>query len=221
MEWMYFTLFAQLLLLLVTGAHSRPSSDDPTSQTTSPVIIAKTSAVPIVPTVSTVLANDTVIANQFIDHLNLTHVGAQQPPSAAATAATAVTNRRYVSAGDVASRKAELTATSTLLTFGGSLTGQRRRLQRRLLLPILTNNPNDSETETDALQYVGQPSSIIVEHTFADYERSDNKIVNDFLAAGISDLSKNFTKTVIQMPPSEADVEFVAAKTTAKNLLGK
>lgn len=243
MKWMYFTLLAQLLMLLAPGAQSRPSSAESSGPTTpaTPATDAAASALPIVQTsVSAVLANDTVIANQFIDHLNLTHVGAQSPNSAAAAsaAATAVTNRRYVSSiGDVAltidqaSRQATTIASSTMPTiFGGSLDGKQQRGQRQhRRLSLLTHNPDDSETDTDALQYDRRPSpSIAVDHTFADYDRTDNRIVNEFLAVSISDLNKNFSSTVIHLPPSaphtstEADAlklqapDESVAKTTAK-----
>lgn len=86
MKWLHFNMASQLplplLLLLLpmcASVHGRPSViADPTP---APAGVHE----PPVPTVSTVLANDTAIANQFIDNLNLTDISA-----------VSITQRRYV-----------------------------------------------------------------------------------------------------------------------------
>lgn len=150
MKWMHFNMVSQLLLLMlllnIVVVHARPGTlADPAP--------APANAPPK-PTVSTVLANDTAIANQFIDNLNLTDISAG-----------GMTNRRYV--------------------------------LRKLPLSDSTNNWDRPETNTTATT---QPTNRLL----ADYDRSSNHILNEFLRASIADLHRNRFTNEVPVPAAQA-----------------
>lgn len=147
MKWMHFDMASQLLLLMLlfVSVRARPGTpaDPAPPATASPT-----------PTVATVLANDTAIANQFIDNLNLTDISA-----------VSMTNRRYV--------------------------------LRTLPLSDSTNHWDRPETNMTA-------TTQTTNRLLADYDRSSNHILNEFLKASIDDLHRNRFTNVVPDPATQA-----------------